>query len=48
MTSPDETVPAGIPPAISWDELAAKKNGPPRQLKKAQTDPLLLASALGL
>jgi hypothetical protein len=25
ITGPDETVPAGIPPAISSDELAAKK-----------------------
>jgi type I restriction-modification system DNA methylase subunit/PAS domain-containing protein len=32
----DETVPAGIPPAVSWDDLAAKKKWTTAQLKKAQ------------
>jgi hypothetical protein len=32
----DESVPAGIPPAIPWDELAAKKKWTRTQLKKAQ------------
>ena len=36
-TVTDETVPAGIPPAVSWDDLAAKKKWTPAQLKKAQT-----------
>jgi hypothetical protein len=31
----DETVPAGIPPAVSWDDLAAKKKWSSAQLKKA-------------
>ena len=30
----DETVPAGIPPAISWDDLAAKKKWTPRNSRK--------------
>lgn len=34
-TVADETVPAGIPPAVSWDELAAKKKWTSAQLKKA-------------
>jgi len=33
----DESVPAGIPAAISWDDLAAKKNWTSAQLKKAQS-----------
>ena len=32
----DESVLAGIPPARSWDELAAKKKWTSPQLKKAQ------------
>jgi hypothetical protein len=32
----DESVPAGIPPAIPWDDLAAKKKWTTAQLKKAQ------------
>lgn len=32
----DESVPEGIPPAVSWDELAAKKKWTTAQLKKAQ------------
>jgi hypothetical protein len=36
-TVADETVPAGIPPAVSWDDLAAKKKWTTAQLKKAQT-----------
>jgi hypothetical protein len=31
----DETVPSGIPPAVSWDDLAAKKKWTTAQLKKA-------------
>ena len=33
----DESVPAGILPAIPWDELAAKKKWTSTQLKKAQS-----------
>jgi len=36
-TVSDESVPAGIPPAIPWDDLAAKKKWTPAQLKKAQS-----------
>jgi len=36
-TVQDECVPDGIPPAIPWDDLAAKKKWPTSQLKKAQT-----------
>jgi hypothetical protein len=36
-TVTDESVPAGIPPAIPWDELAAKKKWTSAQLKKAQS-----------
>jgi hypothetical protein len=36
-TVSDESVPAGIPPAISWDDLAAKKKWTSTQLKKAQS-----------
>jgi hypothetical protein len=36
-TVTDETVPAGIPPAVSWDDLAAKKKWTTAQLKKAQS-----------
>jgi hypothetical protein len=32
----DESVPARIPPAVPWDDLAAKKKWTPAQLKKAQ------------
>jgi hypothetical protein len=32
----DESVPAGIPPAVPWDDLAAKKKWTSAQLKKAQ------------
>ena len=32
----DESVPAGIPPAIPWDDLAAMKKWTSAQLKKAQ------------
>ena len=35
-TVADESVSAGIPPAVSWDELAAKKKWTSAQLKKAQ------------
>jgi hypothetical protein len=35
-TVADESVPAGIPPAVSWDDLAAKKKWKPSELKKAQ------------
>ena len=35
-TVADESVPAGIPPAVSWDDLAAKKKWTTTQLKKAQ------------
>jgi hypothetical protein len=35
-TVADESVPAGIPPAVSWDDLAAKKKWTSAQLKKAQ------------
>ena len=35
-TVSDESVPAGIPPAIPWDELAAKQKWTSTQLKKAQ------------
>lgn len=31
-----ESVAHGIPPAVSWDELAAKKEWKPAELKKAQ------------
>jgi type I restriction-modification system DNA methylase subunit len=34
-TVADESVPAGIPPAVSWDDLAAKKKWTTAQLKKA-------------
>ena len=34
-TVADETVPAGIPPAVPWDDLAAKKKWTSAQLKKA-------------
>jgi len=37
QTVADESVPAGIPPAIPWDDLAAKKKWTPAQLKKAQS-----------
>jgi hypothetical protein len=32
----DQSVPHGIPPAIPWNELSAKKKWTPAQLKKAQ------------
>jgi len=32
----DQSVPHGVPPAIAWNELAAKKKWTPTQLKKAQ------------
>jgi hypothetical protein len=35
-TIADESVPAGIPPAMSWDDLASKKKWTSAQLKKAQ------------
>ena len=35
-TIADESVPAGIQSAISWDELAVKKRWTSAQLKKAQ------------
>lgn len=35
-TVTDESVPAGIPPAVSWDELAARQTWTAAQLKKAQ------------
>jgi hypothetical protein len=35
-TVADESVPAGIPPAVPWDDLAAKKKWTTAQLKKAQ------------
>jgi hypothetical protein len=35
-TVADESVPAGIPPAVPWDDLAAKKKWTNAQLKKAQ------------
>ena len=33
----NESVPDGIPPAVPWDDLAAKKKWTPAQLKKAQS-----------
>ena len=35
-TVADESVPAGVPSAVPWDELAAKKKWKPSELKKAQ------------
>jgi hypothetical protein len=35
-TVADESVPAGIPPAVPWDDLASKKKWTTPQLKKAQ------------
>jgi hypothetical protein len=35
-TVTDESVPDAIPPAVPWDDLAAKKKWTPAQLKKAQ------------
>lgn len=35
-TVADESVPGGIPPAVPWDDLAAKKKWTSAQLKKAQ------------
>lgn len=37
QTVAGESDPAGIPPAIPWDDLAAKKKWTPAQLKKAQS-----------
>lgn len=33
----DQSVAHGIPPAVPWDQLAAKKQWLPAQLKKAQS-----------
>ncbi len=35
-TVTDEAVPDGIPPAVPWDDLTAKKKWTATQLKKAQ------------
>lgn len=35
-TVTDESVPSGIPPALPWDDLAAKKKWKPAELKKGQ------------
>jgi hypothetical protein len=36
QTVADESVSVGVPPAVPWDDLAAKKKWKPSELKKAQ------------